>query len=728
MLLPVATEFDENTNTLFAETDEMGTYCVLDMEILMQNLGIEPNTAQVVNVSKTAYSSVALDDNAWNTVTFIIDTRESEVTNLDQIKDEIISFMSYAALNKKRVSVNIFTQNIDSLDESEKCCEYVGTFKDVDSLKAGLENVKLSEKHSSDSILEPVCEITDGILLTSSQNPNSKNFIFDIYAQKNAYFEDDKFNQIEQNALSSNVNISIITNMYNLSKLDDKQSHLPEVTGGIIVNTISHFAKKAYSHIFGEPLIEFEEGTFAAILSTGYQFISLDANLSPTNDADTDDDTLSDWKEVGVDYWISKELITFDSNNNIKLPTIKECMGASERTYVERGLERFQNGQGIDFSIDFLARRIMPILSDPTNIDSDADGIMDYDEDINLRLCIHRSSYKAHESFLFAEDGNGYNNHVFYINDTDSSVADEADSTKNLKYGYYRFEVYSKDKVNISFDDLNQNYEVMRDEIDEYTDVRIYRKIDKENDIINFSVVGDVGTSYNLYVTRVTAYLCGGIYSDEFKLDTTMDVDVLEGLFSLNGYDVVKYDCSSPDDVYNYKADGPFNCTHNEVMVYTGHGDAGKVKDYNTGNDVFIPADERAFSQNQLTIFASCKSADDIGGLLSVAEQCLNAGAGTTIGFYNFIDDQGARRYCASLIFEMLTDSAHSIEYHIINNKVSIKTLYPDAKDGIDGDIEIYGDKSLHFFPYKSGTHYKGYDFTKFLNVKEYISVLERGK
>lgn len=42
MLLPVATEFDEESNTLSVETDELGTYCVLDMEVLMRNLGIKP--------------------------------------------------------------------------------------------------------------------------------------------------------------------------------------------------------------------------------------------------------------------------------------------------------------------------------------------------------------------------------------------------------------------------------------------------------------------------------------------------------------------------------------------------------------------------------------------------------------------------------------------------------------------------------------------------------------
>lgn len=41
MLLPVKTQFDEENNTLYAETDELGTYCLFDMEILLQQLNIE---------------------------------------------------------------------------------------------------------------------------------------------------------------------------------------------------------------------------------------------------------------------------------------------------------------------------------------------------------------------------------------------------------------------------------------------------------------------------------------------------------------------------------------------------------------------------------------------------------------------------------------------------------------------------------------------------------------
>lgn len=41
MLLPIDTEFDIKNGLLYAEVDELGTYCIMDMEIWLNNLGVE---------------------------------------------------------------------------------------------------------------------------------------------------------------------------------------------------------------------------------------------------------------------------------------------------------------------------------------------------------------------------------------------------------------------------------------------------------------------------------------------------------------------------------------------------------------------------------------------------------------------------------------------------------------------------------------------------------------
>lgn len=43
MLLPIDTEFEVEEGIVFAKVDELGTYCIMDMEIWLNNLGVELN-------------------------------------------------------------------------------------------------------------------------------------------------------------------------------------------------------------------------------------------------------------------------------------------------------------------------------------------------------------------------------------------------------------------------------------------------------------------------------------------------------------------------------------------------------------------------------------------------------------------------------------------------------------------------------------------------------------
>lgn len=72
MLLPVATKFDEKNNTLFAENDELGTYCVLDMEVLLQTFGVNPDGSKTEQVEMQMYAGV---NDGYN-ICFIIDIRQ----------------------------------------------------------------------------------------------------------------------------------------------------------------------------------------------------------------------------------------------------------------------------------------------------------------------------------------------------------------------------------------------------------------------------------------------------------------------------------------------------------------------------------------------------------------------------------------------------------------------------------------------------------------------------
>ena len=412
ILLPVATEFDEENNTLFAETDELGTYCVLDMEVLLQTFGVNPDGSQTEQVEMQMYAGV---NDGYN-ICFIIDIRKDVITEeqLENIKNEIIAFMSNAVTNGKLIGVTICVQNYTDFSNNKSSAELLGHYSTVEELTAALKEVKLDNKYDDNDFVR--CCITDGIGLLSYQSRGTNNYVFDIFSQTDCIFNRTKFDEIERNAISTGVNISFITDN---RKIDSYQTEIPEETNGIVLNSFSNFAKKAYNHVFEEPLVEFDG--FSAILATGYQTVELKEELNSFNDCHSDDDNITDWDEVDVDYWASCGLITFDDNNNVVLPTVEQCMNYSEASYVVEALDRLQSELGKDFGDAIALQHIMPISSDPTQEDSDGDGIIDkYDPnklktgDINT-MCLYDYEYNKKVMEHYYVRGNLIHDNLFRI-------------------------------------------------------------------------------------------------------------------------------------------------------------------------------------------------------------------------------------------------------------------------------------------------------------------------
>ena len=375
MLLPVATEFDEENNTLFAETDELGTYCVLDMEVLLQTFGVNPDGSQTEQVEMQMYAGV---NDGYN-ICFIIDIRKDVITDeqLENIKNEIIAFMSNAVTNGKLIGVTICVQNYTDFSNNKSSAELLGHYSTVKELTAALKEVKLDNKYDDNDFVR--CCITDGIALLSYQSRGTNNYVFDIFSQTDCIFNRTKFDEIERNAISTGVNISFITDN---RKIDSYQTEIPEETKGVVLNSLSNFAKKAYNHVFEEPLVEFDG--FSAILATGYQTVEFKEELNSFNGCHFDDDNITDWVEVGGDQWIEMGLFSYDEYNNVALPTVGQCIDAlcDVPFYVEGALA------DSDFKGSFLNMRVMPITSDPTQEDSDGDSLCDICDNSKLSYYI----------------------------------------------------------------------------------------------------------------------------------------------------------------------------------------------------------------------------------------------------------------------------------------------------------------------------------------------------
>ena len=438
MLLPVATEFDEENNTLSAETDELGTYCVLDMEALMQNLDIEPdNNISVESVERLAYSAAvsadkydasAVSDDDYNII-FIVDDRSTVISDeqFDFIKKQILEFAETIVTEKRDLKITIYNQTASDFIKS--CCELGGSFEPKDHDYESIGRLsgfigRLSSPHSDIvELFGENCIISDGLEeAISICRSDTKNYIFDIYAQENAIYDPQCSNSIQSAASENKVNISIISDT---DLLTGFQSKLADSTNGIVLNYNEDFAGKVYEHIFNEEYVqkkipEYKYGIeFDAVLATGLQKVFLNSELYPNGknpsgeDTDTDMDGLSDWDEVNFAHWEELGLITYDEKHNVILPTIGQCAEFTKKSYVSEGLKRLEGSS--DYAVKLLNTRVMPISSDPTNGDGDGDGLLD-----SFEKRKYLDPLNADVDGDGLSDGEEYNKYGTYYNNKDS--------------------------------------------------------------------------------------------------------------------------------------------------------------------------------------------------------------------------------------------------------------------------------------------------------------------
>jgi hypothetical protein len=114
--------------------------------------------------------------------------------------------------------------------------------------------------------------------------------------------------------------------------------------------------------------------------------VVLDDVLYYSNFAETNGDSLSDWQEMDTDK------TDWEADGAILLPTISNCLEFGDKTYAEDGLERFKSDQWVpgmptsifEVYLDYILNKtkILPIISDPTDVDTDGDG---YTDDVDPR-------------------------------------------------------------------------------------------------------------------------------------------------------------------------------------------------------------------------------------------------------------------------------------------------------------------------------------------------------
>ena len=321
MLLPIETQFDDDNNVLYAEVDEFGTYCIMDMEIWLKNIGVE-------------YKN---DEDEISDITLNID-------NINLLSDE--TSMPKTSYNFKGSTYAVYDITGMSWEEANAYCN---------SLGGHLVTITTSEEQAfiNNNLLT---NCANNLYWIGGKQVNSEwkwvtneNFYFTNWASgeptntANEYY-------IHMYGKKGRTDISIgqWNNTFNINDTVSSNFYASSHCGFICEWDDNNSANKTYD-IF---------------VPTKWKTITLDGELNAVNLIDTDSDSLTDWEEVNTDLLLWHD----DGSFNLPTFTVSAYMVNCSR----------YNTPIYDFlKYDTPPIKYLPILSDPTEEDSDGDDLYD---------------------------------------------------------------------------------------------------------------------------------------------------------------------------------------------------------------------------------------------------------------------------------------------------------------------------------------------------------------
>ena len=319
MLLPIDTQFDENNNMLYAEVNELGTYCIMDMEIWLKNLGVEYKSYK----DEPSYS--------------LLNTRN-------------VKFMSAEPPTPEKKSFNgsqyaVYDMTGMTWEEANAYCNELGGH------------------------LVTITTYDEQRFINNNLLKNCKNNLYWIGARA----VNDSWQWVTGERFSyTNWKIDEPTDTP-----DENYIHMygksPEtyISIGQWNNTLNYYApSNPYFYATSNCgfICEWDKRvSYDIILPTNWKTIYLDGEISPDNGIDTDKDSLTDWEEVDTTRLVWNEDGSFD----IPVFDLSEIVNHIKRFNADEYKYLFEE------CMSNKKRRYLPILSDPSSKDSDNDGIPD---------------------------------------------------------------------------------------------------------------------------------------------------------------------------------------------------------------------------------------------------------------------------------------------------------------------------------------------------------------
>ena len=414
MLLPIETKYTDTSIT--TTVDELGTYCIVDMEKWFETLGIEPEEFATVNTSVSPVGMLGVP----LSVASLTSTKNTDVAPIDvvfhayvdsgtknnklkaTIKDAAtILYDEYGRDGKVHIYVADYTGKIPVLNNGHKYAENEdeldALFDEIVGVSPNIPNYYSAGK----ACVGKYKSHFNNLMVNCKEQLRENADRYYVYVESRipAYDANVK-NQITDELSEKELTALIVSPNPDLDQLA-KITWGQFFTGSY--NYYYNFGKNAAD------FIKYNHGKvkYTTVLPTGWKRLALDApitddykkvidgnknfdegKITPTDHdkilenynkryhADTDNDGVVDLKEIRYTY-NDKDIIEFDSYGYAILPTIEKIRKLEAgKAYVDNALSQYhfwEWGRIEDI-------RILPVKTDPTEKDSDFDDFTDKED------------------------------------------------------------------------------------------------------------------------------------------------------------------------------------------------------------------------------------------------------------------------------------------------------------------------------------------------------------
>ena len=437
MLLPIETFHDVDNNRVYTHTDELGTYCLMDMEVWLENLGITADD-MLPGAVPAMFSMRSFADEP---AALSSDDEEEDLEALDvvfvvypwsELNENVrpeLAYVSQKLIRRgksegKDVRIHYITFQADLVKDTKTLVGYADNAKTATEFSYRLPGINTFIYSSSSYPLYKsfsfinqnlVCSLRPGserycFVIDACGEPECSPAKFDPKPTATTLKDDNGFElyfAYNKNNLNAGPYIELATNgICSEIKVDDKPS---DYSGAELLKTRYNFGDFVYNTVF--------ENVYPTFTAVGWTEVKLDFSLQQNYDwyrqnalykefMDTDHDGLADYEEIKFETKDKKSLINDSNPNKVELLNFGEVLeltgerynygiDGSRHFYVLDGLKRYKEltGEEENFPVSLMNYPILPINSDPTSEDGDKDGFSDkYEHDNKMSALSHDSA------------------------------------------------------------------------------------------------------------------------------------------------------------------------------------------------------------------------------------------------------------------------------------------------------------------------------------------------